>query len=118
MSVYVDDMMAGFGRMLMCHLIADTRAELLAMVDAIGVQRRWIQKPDTDGEHFDIAKGKRDQAIAAGAIPITWMELSRMVVNRRERMGADLLAGVARAEVIRALREGGYPLVRQPKDEA
>lgn len=83
MSVYVDDMMAGFGRMKMCHLVADTTAELLAMVDKIGVQRKWIQKAGTEGEHFDIAMGKRQLAIAAGAIPVTWMELSRMVIDRR-----------------------------------
>lgn len=40
--VYVDDMYAQFGRMKMCHMIADTTTELNAMADSIGVQRKWI----------------------------------------------------------------------------
>jgi hypothetical protein len=43
--VYVDDMRAKYGRMVMCHLIADTDAELHAMAKAIGVARRWHQAP-------------------------------------------------------------------------
>lgn len=67
MSVYVDDPIHPFGRMMMCHMVADTRDELLTMVDEIGVQRKWIQKEGTPNEHFDICKAKRDKAIAAGA---------------------------------------------------
>lgn len=77
MAVYVDDVEIPFGRMLMCHLWADTDAELLAMVDTIGVQRKWIQGHPTlslpqfrkaSWVHFDVAKGMRARAIAAGAI--------------------------------------------------
>lgn len=77
MPVYVDPAVWPFGRMLMCHLWADTLDELLAMVDKIGVQRKWIQGHPTlsfgkhrnaSWVHFDIAKGKRALAIAAGAI--------------------------------------------------
>lgn len=55
MAVYVDDMKAPFGRMVMCHMLADTTNELLAMADKIGVARKWIQHPGTAKEHFDIA---------------------------------------------------------------
>lgn len=69
MSVYVDQPVHPFGRMLMCHMWADTEAELLAMVDRIGVSRRWIQQPPkASWVHFDISKGKRALAIRAGAI--------------------------------------------------
>ena len=60
MTVYVDDMRASFGRMVMCHMIADTTDELLAMVDQIGINQKWIQYPGKPKEHFDIALLKAD----------------------------------------------------------
>lgn len=87
MTVYVDDMyrhtIGRLGRMRMSHLIADTREELFACVDAIGVKRRWIQKLDTWGEHFDIAMGKRLAAVQAGAVPITYRQCGIMCLRRR-----------------------------------
>jgi Protein of unknown function (DUF4031) len=75
--VYVDSMEAPFGGMVMCHMWADSDAELLAMVDRIGVQRKWIQghpelsfgkHRNASWIHFDIAKSKRALAVKAGAI--------------------------------------------------
>ncbi len=71
MTVYVDDMRAPRGRMIMCHMLADTTEELLAMADKIGVQRKWIQDAGTWREHFDIALSSRRRALAAGAVSIT-----------------------------------------------
>lgn len=71
MSVYVDKAANGYGRMVMCHLVADTPAELHAMADRIGVARRWFQDPKTmnvSTPHYDICKSKRALAIEAGAI--------------------------------------------------
>lgn len=77
MTVYVDDVRHSFGRMVMCHLWADTVEELLEMVDRIGVQRKWIQgHPElsfgkhkrASWVHFDISLGMKAKAIAAGAI--------------------------------------------------
>ena len=82
MTVYVDDPVHPFGRMLMCHCIADTREELLAMMTLIGVQHKWIQKKGTDYEHFDISKGKRDQAIRNGAVPLSSKDLVRKLRSR------------------------------------
>ena len=66
MSVYVDDANIPFGRMIMCHMIADTEEELLAMADKIGVARKWIQR--TPGKpwrtHFDICLAKRKMAVS------------------------------------------------------
>lgn len=88
MTVYVDDMhlspMGQFGRMKMCHMIADTTDELLAMADKIGVARKWIQKRGTANEHFDIAISKRALAVQAGAIEITMRELANKCRERRQ----------------------------------
>lgn len=78
MTVYVDNMRAAFGRMVMCHMIADTDDELHAMADRIGVARRWYQD-----DHYDIALSKRALAVAAGAREITQRQLGLMVINRR-----------------------------------
>jgi len=91
MTVFVDDMcdspMGRFRRMKMSHMIADSTDELLEMADQIGVARKWIQKAGTPHEHFDIAKGKRAQAIKAGAVPITMRGLGRKL---RERSGRNI----------------------------
>lgn len=92
MSVYVDDMRAPFGRLVMCHMLADSTAELLAMADRIGVQRRWIQHPGTPKEHFDISLSKRALAVKAGAVEITLREtgerLRRSVESQRASEGS------------------------------
>lgn len=82
MPVYVDDMRWPFGRLVMCHMIADSSEELLAMADTIGVKRRWIQKPGTRREHFDICLSKRAAAVKAGAIEITWRDYARQIDER------------------------------------
>lgn len=84
MTVYVDDMRANFGRMVMCHMLADTDKELHAMADHIGVARRWWQSPArTSGSHYDIALSKRALAIKAGAVEITWHQAGAMNFRRR-----------------------------------
>jgi hypothetical protein len=82
-SVYVDDMQVPFGRMKLCHMLADTTEELLAMADRIGVQRKWIQKAGTDREHFDIALSKRALAIKLGARLVGSRELVAIMQCKR-----------------------------------
>lgn len=91
MSVYVDDMyrspMGRYGRMKMSHMLADTREELLAMADTIGLNRKWLQHEGQgrSREHFDVSMTMRAKVIAAGAQEITMIELGRMTIRwRRE----------------------------------
>lgn len=84
MAVYVDDMRAPFGRMVMCHMLADTDEELHAMAARIGVARRWWQSPaKTSGSHYDIALSRRALAVAAGAVEITLKQAAAMNARRR-----------------------------------
>lgn len=84
MSVFVDNMRAPFGRMTMCHMLADSDTELHLMASRIGVARRWWQSPEkTSGSHYDIALSKRALAVAAGAIEITLRQAAAMNYRRR-----------------------------------
>ncbi|WP_454683958.1 DUF4031 domain-containing protein [Ancylobacter moscoviensis] len=116
MTVYVDPAVWPFGRMLMCHMWADTLDELLAMADTISVQRKWIQGHPTlsfgkhreaSWVHFDIDKSKRGLAVAAGAVetdqfgPLEWLA-------RRQMASGDpkiILIGEARLARVSAARE-------------
>lgn len=84
MPVYVDGMNAAFGRMKMCHMVADTTAELLAMADHIGVDRKWLQDAGSYREHFDIALSKRALAVAADAQEVSMIDLGRILRLKRE----------------------------------
>ncbi|MBN9053574.1 MAG: DUF4031 domain-containing protein [Rhizobiales bacterium] len=124
MTVYVDDMRAAFGRMVMCHMWADDLSELLAMVDRIGVARKWIQgHPElsfgkhrrASWVHFDIALGKRVLAIRAGAVetdrygPLlhtTRLALAAAIESHNEDARRKAEAMIER---IGALRKGARP---------
>ncbi|TIT88426.1 MAG: DUF4031 domain-containing protein [Mesorhizobium sp.] len=124
MAVYVDDMQAPFGNMIMCHMWADSDDELLAMVDKIGVQRKWIQGHPTlsfgkhkraSWVHFDIAQSKRAQAVKLGAVEtdrVGPMEHTAklMIAKGKEIGNADLIAlGEKRLAAVadyRARRDG------------
>jgi hypothetical protein len=82
MSVYVDGASNPYGRMKMCHMVADTLEELHAMADAIGIQRRWFQN-DPDHPHYDIAQSKRALAVKHGAVEITSRQLVELIRKQR-----------------------------------
>jgi hypothetical protein len=91
MPVYVDDARNRFGRMLMCHMLADTPAELHAMADRIGVKRKWFQR-DASAPHYDICQSKRALAVAAGAVEVTERREFAAII-KRVREGWPVVAG-------------------------
>lgn len=86
MTVYVDSEFIQYGRMKMCHMLADTDEELHAMASAIGVARKWHQKPNTYKSHYDVCKSAREKAIALGAVVIDRKELREILQKRRENL--------------------------------
>lgn len=98
MAVYVDDMEASFGRMIMCHMVADSTEELLAMADRIGVARKWMQHPGTPYEHFDVSKAKRALAVEAGAEEVTQRDVAYLIRKKcRETTPPEVLEQIAEA---------------------
>jgi hypothetical protein len=83
--VYVDGMKAPYRNMVMCHMLADTTEELLAMADKIGVDRKWLQKAGTAQEHFDICMTKRAQAVKNGATEISTRQLATLLKEKRNK---------------------------------
>jgi hypothetical protein len=69
MAVYVDDVRHRFGRMVMCHLWADSVDELHAFAARLGLKRTWFQcPPKASWEHYDISLGIKAKALALGAV--------------------------------------------------
>lgn len=83
MTVYVDEPKHAFGRMVMCHMMADSTQELLEMADKIGVARKWLQKPGTAYEHFDVCKSARAKAVEHGARQVTSRDLGQIIRQRK-----------------------------------
>ncbi len=80
MSVYVDECVYPFGRMMMCHMVADSLGELHAMAWALGLKQKWFQ--NTRHPHYDICKSKRALAVKLGAIEVDRRQLSALIKSR------------------------------------
>lgn len=88
MAVYVDKAQHAFGRMVMCHMMADTEAELHAMAARIGVARRWYQGwAKASSPHYDICKSKRALALQHGAIEIDNRRMVEIMRTHRANRG-------------------------------
>lgn len=69
MTVYVDDAKIPYGRMLMCHMVADGVAELHAFAGALRIRRSWFHRG-----HYNICQQKRAAALENGALAISQRE--------------------------------------------
>lgn len=74
----------------MCHMLADTEEELIAMAKKIGVAVKWHQYKGTPKSHFDICLSKRALAVAAGAIEITIQDSVLIVRARRDKLKCQI----------------------------
>jgi len=80
--VYVDKPIYRVGRMIMCHMVADTLDELHSMADKIGVDRRWFQS-EASFPHYDICKSKRSKAVIFEAVEVGRRELVEIIRRLR-----------------------------------
>jgi hypothetical protein len=84
MSVYVDAARHKYGRMIMCHMLADTEDELHAMADAIGIERKWYQATAST-PHYDICKAKRELAVEHGAVEVNMRQTVEIIRRLRKQ---------------------------------
>lgn len=92
MTVYVDDwrQKATVGRITArwSHLTVgpeDDIAELHAFALRIGLRRPWFQDKPWPRAHYDVTESKRQAAIAAGAVAVTWLEAGRQMARAIDR---------------------------------
>lgn len=102
MTVYVDNarIPARVGRhnTTWSHLFADTQDELHAFADRLGLRRNWFQDPVKVGKpikarpgsraaenwHYDVTESKRRQAVALGAVEVSWRD-AVAIINARHQ---------------------------------
>lgn len=97
MTVYVDSARNPYGRMLMCHMVADGFDELLLMADRIGLAWRHFQPGSFP--HFDLSQTYRARAISAGACIVDRRALVEVMRRYRVRLKDDP-AELSRLQVV------------------
>ena len=70
MAVYIDNARIPYRRFLMCHMIADTAAELHTMALSVGLRREWYQISRSGVPHYDICLQNKEKAIDRGAVNV------------------------------------------------
>lgn len=81
--MYVDSARNPYGRMLMCHMVADGVGELLEMADRIAPARRHFQRGSFP--RFDLSQSYRSKAVSAGAIVVDRRGLVAVMRRHRQR---------------------------------
>lgn len=90
MTVYVDEPVdygpalrgRGLRHTVWAHMTADTREELHAFADRLGLRRAWFQDHPVRW-HYDITAPKHTAALRLGARQITRRELGAILTARR-----------------------------------
>src|ERR1039458_5541285 len=76
------------------HLTADTTEELHNFARRLGIPARAFQqkpgKPQFD--HYDVPEELREQAIALGAVALSWREAAKLRRQRRPATASELRA--------------------------
>ena len=99
MTVYLDDWRhpARLGPVddRWSHLVADSDEELHAFVARLGMRREWFQdKPGRPHHaHYDLPERARAEAVAHGAVEVSWRDLGRMLRERRTSSAPGLAGG-------------------------
>lgn len=75
-------------RVLWCHMIADTPAELHAMAADIGLRREWAQTSQRGDLHYDLVPTKRAIAIKFGAVQLKRFDFGRKLRELRAKAEA------------------------------
>ena len=92
MAVYVDDWRqpatVGPVTARWSHLTADTTAELQLFAAELGMRRSWFQEHRHDRlrDHYDVTDRLRGEAIARGAVAVTWRQAARARRLRRSTL--------------------------------
>ena len=90
MTVYLDDWRqpARLGPITdrWSHLVADSDDELHEFAARLGMKREWFQHKASRPHqgHYDLPERSRSDAVALGAVGITWRQVGRMMRARRE----------------------------------
>ena len=89
MACYVDTVReypdAGLRHTRFCHLLADTRAELHAMAEALGVPQRYFQDHPWRWHH-DLPEPLRARAVELGAREVGLREVGLLLRRRKAEL--------------------------------
>ena len=128
MPVYVDYARNKYGRMIMCHMIADSLEELHAMARAVGMRKEWFQ--DDGFPHYDLSLTRRKLAVAHGALEVGRRKLHAVMKKYKEteawritlesrRSGVDTSSSPISTQSVSSGRENTIPprsmLIKPPK---
>ena len=113
MAVYLDDWRqpARLGPVedRWSHLVADSDDELHAFAARLGMRREWFQHKEgrPHQAHYDVPERARSEALALGAVPVTWRQVGRMMRERRTGRRTGTGTGPIRSGP--ATRPDGWP---------